>query len=411
MSSQRINFTIKALNELPAAPPKKRVYVYDTKTPKLILDISSAGTKTFYWYGKVGKDKPPERIRIGRFPETKIEQARDKAVEITDRVNKGKSPQDDVRSARDEVTVRELFREYIDRHASKVKKTWQVMEKDFERNAVSIAGLKLSTVDLARAEKLHQALNKERGPYTANRTNQLLRAIFNKGIKWKLFKGDNPFSGVSLFPEKPRDRFLNNEEAALLLQKLETDANDTLRDFIKLSLFTGVRKNNLASMRWKDIDFSSRTWMIPDTKTGAALVSLGVNEMQILEKRKARLEAESRRSGTISEFVFPGDGKTGHLIDIKKAWMSFRKRVGLEDVTIHDLRRSLAAGMASNNANIALVKDALHHKDVKTTMNVYARTRKDAVADAKESVQNAWLKQAAALDKEEPKDITLDEQL
>jgi hypothetical protein len=50
--------------------------------------------------------------------------------------------------------------------------------------------------------------------------------------------------------------------------------------------------------------------------------------------------------------------------------------------------------MASQNINIALVKDALHHKDLKTTLNVYARTRKDAVRDAKVAVHTEWFKDA-----------------
>lgn len=81
-------------------------------------------------------------------------------------------------------------------------------------------------------------------------------------------------------------------------------------------------------------------------------------------------------------------------MDIKKSWTRFRKEIELQDVTIHDLRRSLGSGMASNNVNIALIKDALHHKDMKTTIAVYALTRKDAVGDAKESVHSDWFERA-----------------
>ncbi|MBX9693744.1 MAG: tyrosine-type recombinase/integrase, partial [Cyanobacteria bacterium] len=78
--------------------------------------------------------------------------------------------------------------------------------------------------------------------------------------QWQLFQGDNPFKGISLFPEKPRERFLSPIEASKLLKAQEQDSNTLLRDFIKLSLMTGVRKSNLASMRWEDIDFDQRTW-------------------------------------------------------------------------------------------------------------------------------------------------------
>ena len=171
-----------------------------------------------------------------------------------------------------------------------------------------------------------------------------------------------------------------------MIQQLETESS-TLRDFIKLSLLTGVRKHNLLSMRWSDIDIEQALWIIPDTKNGTSqTVTFGPFEIGILEERKL--------NRTDSIYVFPSNGKTGHLVDIKKSWTTFRRKVGLEDVTIHDLRRSLGSGMANQNINIALVKQALHHKDLKTTLNVYARTRQDAVRDAKVTVHSTWFAQA-----------------
>ena len=74
-----------------------------------------------------------------------------------------------------------------------------------------------------------------------------------------------------------------------------------------------------------------------------------------------------------------------------------RQKIQLEDCTIHDLRRSLGARMASANVNIALVKDALHHNDIKTTLAVYARTQDHAVKSAKELLQNQWLEGAGLI--------------
>jgi hypothetical protein len=53
--------------------------------------------------------------------------------------------------------------------------------------------------------------------------------------------------------------------------------------------------------------------------------------------------------------------------------------------------------MASANVNIALVKDALHHNDIKTTLAVYARTQDHAVKSAKELLQNQWLEGAGLI--------------
>ena len=116
---------------------------------------------------------------------------------------------------------------------------------------------------------------------------------------------------------------------------------------------------------------------------------MGPFEVEILQRR---LTETNRKL-----FVFPGTGKKGHLHCVKGAWTKFRERIGLNDVTIHDLRRSLGAGMANQNVNIALVKQALHHNDIKTTINVYARTRNEAVRDAKVAVHSQWFKDAELL--------------
>ena len=91
---------------------------------------------------------------------------------------------------------------------------------------------------------------------------------------------------------------------------------------------------------------------------------------------------------------FPALAATGHLTDFKKSWSTLRGQLGLEDVTVHDLRRSLAAGMASQNVNVALVKSALNHADLKTTLKHYALTGKQAELEARQLVQNVWLKAA-----------------
>jgi len=301
MGSVRINFIKKTLQDIPPAPAGKRAYYRDEKTPRLILDVTGAGRKSFYWYGKV--NHRAERIFIGRFPETTIEQARTRSMEISGKVRRGDNPQDEVRAHREEMTVRELFDEYISRHASKKRKTWEVMIKDFQRNAASVANFKLSAVTAGRAERLHQELKAAKGPYAANRIVQLLKAVFNKGAEWELFSGRNPFTGITLFPERPRDRFLTEDEAARLLKALENETKGILKDFITLSLFTGVRRSNLGSMRWKDVDLAQGTWLIPDTKNGSPQhVSLGAFELDILKKRKGKANEND-------VFVFPGPAK------------------------------------------------------------------------------------------------------
>lgn len=375
-----LNFTKKELTGLKPPAEGKRLRIRDAKQKGLYIDVTPNGTITFYFRQALDGEMVNERI--GPFGPITIEQARMRAAELASMVARGENPNEHSAPKRGELTLGDLFQHYIDTHGKKSTKTWAVMEKDFARNSGDLAAKKLSRITNAMAEDLHSQLAKERGRYTANRTIQLLRAVFNKGKRSKLFFGENPFEGITLYKEQPRERFLTKAEAKKLLTALEVHPNDTLRDFITLCLFMGLRKNNLMSLRWDYIDLDEGTLRLPDTKNGTIqTIALGEHELAILKSRES----------DESPWVFPGADKSKHMTDIKKAWMTFRDTVKLGDCTIHDLRRSLGSSMANANVNIALVKNALHHKDIKTTLAVYARTQDEAVKQAKVMVQNQWL--------------------
>ncbi len=86
----------------------------------------NSGYKSFVVYRKInGK---PERITLGRYPDLSIEQARNKAIEINAAIVQGNNPNDKRRAERTEMTLNDLFREYMERHAKPHKKTWKADE-------------------------------------------------------------------------------------------------------------------------------------------------------------------------------------------------------------------------------------------------------------------------------------------
>lgn len=131
------------------------------------------------------------------------------------------------------------------------------------------------------------------------------------------------------------------------------------------------------------------TLTIPETKNGTSqTVALTATEVQLLTARSAIVQGP---------FVFPGRGPSGHLMDPKKGWAKVLERAGIKDCTLHDLRRKLGSWMASQNVNVALIQSALHHKDIKTTLNVYARTAKDAERKGREVAHSAMFDAAGIL--------------
>jgi len=202
------------------------------------------------------------------------------------------------------------------------------------------------------------------------------------------WEGTNPAHGVKKFKEKSRDRFLHSDELPRFFESLDKEENDTIRDYIYVSLFTGVRKSNVLAMQWDDLHFERQEWLVPKTKNGESLrVHLVESVITLL---KNRLERYGRR-----EWVFEGSGKTGHLMEPKKGWKRVLTRANLKDVRLHDLRRTLGSWQAATGANSYMIGQSLGHKSPQSTA-IYARLNIDPVRDSVEKATRAMLKHAKA---------------
>lgn len=386
MATNRLVFTKAALEEIPIPELGRRARLYDLKTRGLLIDVTASGTKTFYVRRKVNGRSGWHRI--GRYPDLSIEQARRLAGQINADIAQGRDPEQEAQKQK--LTLGEMFEMYIQRHASKAAKTHKALEQDFQRYLKKFKSRGLSSISNQEVEQMHQGLGEKNGIYAANRTVELLRAVYNKAILWKLFDGSNPAVGITLFKETSRERFLSTEEVQRLFAALYSEPNEDLRDFVWLSLLTGARKSNILSMRWQDVDLTAKTWLIPETKNGSGqLVPLSNREISLLDERRKRIGGD---------FVFPSTANSGHLEDPRRAWSSLLGRAQINDCTLHDLRRNLGSWMASENVNVALIKSALNHKDIKTTIAVYARTAKRAELKAKMAAHRAMFEASKSYD-------------
>lgn len=89
MSEKLLNFTKDSLHKI--EPPKEKRDVYrDTKETGLILIVSYGGSKIFYLGKMIQKEY--YRIKIGRFPDLSIVDARAKAAELKSQIAKGINP-------------------------------------------------------------------------------------------------------------------------------------------------------------------------------------------------------------------------------------------------------------------------------------------------------------------------------
>lgn len=380
MADNKFNFTKRALEDLPAPSKGKRAYYYDTKVRGLGISLTDKGSITFIVYHKV--DGRPERITLGRYPELSIENARGKASNVNSEIAQGKNPNKEKSKIKNELTFEELFVLYLERYAKPHKKSWGNDDTQYRIHLKNWAKRKISSIHKADVEALHAKIGKTSGQYAANRVLSQLSIMFNKAISWG-WDSSNPATGIKKFREISRERFLHGEELSRFFKALREEHNRTLANFFMVSLLTGARKANLLSMRWQDISFSQATWKIPETKNGSSLlIPLSPDAITILTEL-----FENKQN----DWVFPSaTSKSGHLKEPKTAWKRISKNAELQDLRLHDLRRTFDSWQAATGANSYMIGKSLGHKTEQATA-IYARLNIDPVRASVEKATNAMM--------------------
>jgi integrase len=129
---------------------------------------------------------------------------------------------------------------------------------------------------------------------------------------------------------------------------------DYSRDYLLIALFTGMRRNEIASLRWDYIDLRERALHIPKTKNGDPL-DLPLSDF-LADLFTARKEAAGA-----SPWVFPSFGRKGHIVETKTFTARVTERSGVE-FTLHDLRRTFITIAESLDIPHYALKRLLNHR-------------------------------------------------
>lgn len=430
----RFLFGKAKITELPLPAAGERATYHDTKTPGLQLRVTSGGVKTFSIYRRT-KGGGPERITLGRFPAMTVEQARAAAAAVNAEIETGASPAKVRRAVREEPTFAEAFDDFLTgkrkRDGSPLgERTKRDYQDVFRMYLTSIKSKKLSQIQRTDLKAIHKKTT-AKSPAQADRAIAVVSSVFTYMIDQEVFSGPNPASRVQKNPSTDRDRFAQGHELPHLLDAV---ARSGQSDYFLLSLLTGARRSNVQAMAWRDLDLPGAVWRIGNTKNGTPQnVPLSPEAVMVL---KARQEYASA-----SPFVFPGTGKTGHLVEPKRAWSTILRTASLlsllealklddaarqeadtlleqglphaeeryhaealnaqinpadfamTDLRIHDLRRTLGSWQAKTGASLAIIGKSLNHKTHQATA-IYARLDLDPVRQSVNTATAAMLEAA-----------------
>jgi integrase len=401
----RFVFTERRMRELPR--PLDRAVYLDAELPGLQVRITANGTRTFFIRFRARGAATSERFTLGHWPTMNVIAARTAAREKLGKVALAENPAESLRSLRNEPLLGALAELYFKDRAKAGKRSVEAMRAQWERwvgtlpyappkkhgrarvkppEAVDWSNRRPSEITRESIDALHGRISESGGAFVANRVVDLLRAIFGFAVR-KGLATDNPAMYATHAPEVPRSRFLQSHELQAFDDAVGAE-RQPWRDYFFVLLYVGYRRQAVAAMKWEDLDLRAGTWHVPGAlaKNGEAIV------LSVAGKARTVLRARAK-APLHATWVFPGEGKAGHITQPNKAWRRVCKRAGLPDLRMHDLRRSLGSWLAMSGQSLPAIGRALGHKDPRSTQ-VYAHLQADAVRAAVDRAHTA-MKEAA----------------
>lgn len=399
----KTKITQKLLNTL--EPQGKPYRIHDTEQPGLFLRVQPTGHTSYMvtW----GRNREKSLGRVGKLT---LAQARAEAARyLADAYEHGEPlAVIEGRTAATSPTLRsfidDTYLPWFKAHHRGHQKTEHTLSTCFEpimsRRLVDISGRDLEQIRTSW-------LNSGNKPSTANRKMGSISGVLSRAVDWGYLES-SPLEKVKALKvdAKGRIRYLSKDETKALRSAMDAreermraerdSANDwrtarkqkpladlrtvTFTDHLKpmvlLSLNTGLRRGELFSLKWHDVNLQAKNLTVAGegTKTTETRhIPLNSEALSTLEKWRKQ---HPRKSG----YVFPGqDGQ--RMTDVKTAWVELLKNAGVKDFRWHDMRHDFASRLVMAGVPLNTVRDLLGHSDIKMTLR-YAHLAPDSKAAA-----------------------------
>lgn len=354
-------------------------FVWDQQLPGFGVRVSPKGQKSFLiQYRHQGRT---QRMRLGRLGLITADEARRKARILLGPAEDGKNPALVISSKRNAPKLSDISERFIEEHVmTRLKPRTQANYRAILKNYLlpALGHKRITEITLADLSALHTSISHK--PSQANRSVLVMSKILNLCEQWGLrTMGSNPCKHIQLFKEKPRNRFLDKTELKRLWNTLdEAYADGTAGLYAinayKLLILTGCRLGEIQTLKWSFI--RGNRVEFPDSKTGYKRLPLNAAAMKILEQTPKQVG---------NPYVICGEREGAHIVNLQKSWRRIRKKAGLDDLRIHDLRHTFASQAVMNGTPLALVSKLLGHAKITTTMR-YAHLADSELLEASEGI-------------------------
>ena len=339
------------------APPGKRVELWDARLPGFGVRVSGKGTKSFVVLYRL--HRRPRRMTLGRYPMLSLAEAREKAREALAMAAEGRDPQARKRTASSTHGFADVVASFValhcERHnrASTVRETRRLLERHF------VAVWATRDVREIKRQDVLAVLDSLVAEGKGSIANNALAAI-RKLMNWCVERGlleTSPCLGIGTpAPKVARSRVLSDEELAAIWTA--ADSGGAPYDaIVRLLILTGQRRTEVAEMRWEEIDLEQRLWTLPEARNKS-----GREHIVPLTDTAIALLTAYREEGKASGFLFPSRRSPDRVFSgFSKCKRRLDEASGVSDWRLHDIRRTVATGMARLGVAPHVVERVLNH--------------------------------------------------
>ncbi len=383
--------TAKAVEKM-RPNPDQRLEIPDGLLPGLYFIVQPSGAKS--WAVRFRTNGKTAKVTLGRFPAIELAKARELARDHFEAVAKGRDPAAEKRAAKGTgkaialpTTVGGLCDLYVERHLKRNVRRWENAKGEIENHIrPRLGNLAMATLTRAHVREMTREIG-EAYPVAANRALARLRAVLNWAVAEDLVEA-NVAAGIKRpTREIPVDRILSDTELRAVWDATE-GLQYPAREFARLLILSGQRRDDVRLMCWDEIDLDNRSWTIPADRYKSRrphLVPLPDAMVDILE------ELPFKDKGG---YVLSLNGGARAYSNIQRPKGALNKAAKVTGWTWHDLRRTFRTGLSRLGIREDIAERVIGHSvggRLGATYNLYE------FAKEKRRALEAWAQHIAGL--------------